>query len=55
MYCAPFYMTHLDENINEIDWRLANSADIEITSVLFIPAVSKESAVALFRAWKNQS
>ncbi|CAF4571104.1 unnamed protein product, partial [Rotaria sp. Silwood1] len=34
---VPNYVAHPGDDINAIEWRLTNPADIEIISVLFIP------------------
>ncbi|CAF4631233.1 unnamed protein product, partial [Rotaria sp. Silwood1] len=49
---VPNYVAHPDDDINAIEWRLTNTADIEIISVLFIPVIKSKTEAARSRAKK---
>ena len=44
------YTAHSSDNLDAIEWRLTNPADIEILSVLFIPLLKSRIAIAQSRA-----
>ncbi|CAF4534237.1 unnamed protein product [Rotaria sp. Silwood2] len=46
------YVAHPDDDINTIEWRLENPANIEIISVLFIPVIKSKVEEAILRAKK---
>ncbi|CAF1268197.1 unnamed protein product [Rotaria magnacalcarata] len=49
---VPNYVAHADDNIDAIEWRLSNPAELEIISVLFIPLVTSVTQTAEARAKK---
>ncbi|CAM2701482.1 unnamed protein product [Rotaria socialis] len=49
---VPNYVAHPDDDINNIEWRLSNPAELEIISVLFIPLVTSITETAQARAKK---
>ncbi|CAF3682849.1 unnamed protein product [Rotaria sp. Silwood1] len=49
---VPTYTAHEGDNLKEIEWRLTNTADIEILSVLFIPVIKSKEEEAKLRAKK---
>ncbi|CAF1298596.1 unnamed protein product [Rotaria sp. Silwood1] len=49
---VPSYVAHQDDDINAIEWRLTNPADIEIISVLFIRLITSKNEAARLRAEK---
>ncbi|CAF1486140.1 unnamed protein product [Rotaria sordida] len=49
---VPSYVAHEGDDINAIEWRLTNPADIEIISVLFIPVIISKTEAANSRAKK---
>ncbi|CAF1276546.1 unnamed protein product [Rotaria sp. Silwood1] len=46
------YVAHEGDDINAIEWRLTNTADIEIISVLLIPVITSKTDTAKSRAKK---
>ncbi|CAF3254853.1 unnamed protein product, partial [Rotaria sp. Silwood2] len=46
------YVAHQDDDINAIEWRLTNPADVEIISVLFVHVITSKSEAARLRAEK---
>ncbi|CAF0971206.1 unnamed protein product, partial [Rotaria sordida] len=46
------YVAHEGDDINAIEWRLTNPADIEIISVLFIPVIISKTEAVKSRAKK---
>ena len=49
---VPGYKPHPSDDIQNIEWRFTNPADIEILSVLFIPLVTSRLTAAKIRAKK---
>ncbi|CAF3712259.1 unnamed protein product [Rotaria sp. Silwood1] len=52
---VPTYVTHDGDDRKAIEWRLTNTADIEIISVLLIPVINSKTEVAKLRAKKLSS
>ncbi|CAF3673449.1 unnamed protein product [Rotaria sp. Silwood1] len=49
---VPTYVAREGDDINAIEWRLTNTADIQIISVLLIPVVTSKTEEAKLRAKK---
>ncbi|CAF3923853.1 unnamed protein product [Rotaria sp. Silwood1] len=49
---VPGYVAHPDDDMNTIEWRLTNPADVVIISILFIPVITSKTEAAQSRAKK---
>ncbi|CAF4864998.1 unnamed protein product [Rotaria sp. Silwood1] len=49
---VPGYVAHPDDDMNTIEWRLTNPANIMIISILFIPMIKSKAEASRLRAKK---